>query len=217
MRRVAVLAGLLAWALPLLPWFAVAAGDDAAGPPADARREGARTVRHLCMLCHSLKYVRYRDLLDLGLERAEVDALRGGQDLNDRMLSTMGREAAVALFGVVPPDLSVMAAARNGGTDYLYRLLTGYFIDERGRIDNRVFPGIAMPDPFAYAVAPDAGERARIERRVRATVAFLAWSADPRADERRRIGYGVMAYLFVLTLLLYLVKRRIWARLDEPA
>jgi cytochrome c1 len=35
--------------------------------------------------------------------------------------------------------------------------------------------------------------------------------------ERRRLGYFVLAYLAVLTGLLYLSKRRIWARLDKDA
>lgn len=181
----------------------------------DNLRNGARTVLNLCMLCHSLKYVRYRDLGQLGFDDGQIDALRGKRDPDDILKSTTSPSQARALYGLVPPDLSLITLAREGGVHYVYSVLTGYYRTDQGVIDNRVFPGAAMPDVFGYSVAPSPQWRARIEGRARDVTAFLEWAADPRASERRMIGYGVMAYLAVLTLLLYLVKRRIWARLDS--
>jgi cytochrome c1 len=45
----------------------------------------------------------------------------------------------------------------------------------------------------------------------RDVAAFLAWAAEPKMEERKRTGFMVMIYLAILALLLYLVKKRIWA------
>lgn len=220
MRRM-TLCGLLWLALgALLSTTVLAAGEDAALSEVELDRapenlrHGARTALNLCMLCHSLKYVRYRDLGQLGFSDEQIDALRGERDPDAVLESTTPPSEARALYGLVPPDLSLITLAREGGVHYVYSVLTGYYRSDQGVIDNRVFPGAAMPDVLGYSVAPSPQWRARIEDRARDVTAFLEWAADPRASERRMIGYGVMAYLVVLTLLLYLVKRRIWARLD---
>ena len=67
-----------------------------------------------------------------------------------------------------------------------------------------------MPDILGISAAGDPATRAQIQQTARNVAAFLHWAADPKAQERMRIGYGVMAYLVVLTLLLYLLKREVW-------
>jgi cytochrome c1 len=41
--------------------------------------------------------------------------------------------------------------------------------------------------------------------------AFLAWTAEPKMEERKSLGFIVMIYLAVLASLLYFVKKKIWA------
>jgi cytochrome c1 len=41
--------------------------------------------------------------------------------------------------------------------------------------------------------------------------AFLAWTAEPEMEERKRLGIKVILFLLVLTGLLYALKRQIWA------
>lgn len=176
-------------------------------------QRGAYVIMDLCRLCHSLKYIRYGDLADIGLTMEEIDELRGDHDLQAPLRSKTGEEQGLALFGRVPPDLSLMTIARADGENYVYSLLTG-FHDTGSGTDNSVFPGIAMPDVLGYAGASDADTRAELEQRAHDATAFLAWAADPQTGARHRIGYGAMAYLVILTLLLYGVKRRIWSRLD---
>ena len=185
------------------------------GHDAKSLQRGARVAMEICHSCHDLKYVRYRDLLDLGFSRAEVDDLSGGLDLQASLTSVTAKDQSTALFGKVPPDLSLMAIARPGGGSYIYSVLTGFYETGTGAIDNHVFPGISMPDVLGYAAARDSGARAESERQARDVAAFLAWAADPYADSRHRIGYGVMIYLAILTLLFYLVKRRTWSRLKH--
>ena len=45
---------------------------------------------------------------------------------------------------------------------------------------------------------------------IRDVTSFLAWTAEPELDERKSIGVRVLLFLFLLTLMLYAVKRKIW-------
>src|SRR3569832_962643 len=166
----------------------------------DALRRGAAIVTGVCMSCHSLKYLRYLDLKKLGFSDAEVEAM------------SAGNPPAATLNAMTPPDLSLMAKAREGGPGYINHLLTGFYQDANGETNNHLYPGIRMPDILGWGSA-DATQRAELEKQAKDAASFLIWTADPRADERTRLGYYVMAYLVVLTVLLYLVKRRVWGRL----
>ena len=70
-----------------------------------------------------------------------------------------------------------------------------------------------MPDVLSYSDAKDSAQREPLEQQAKDAAAFLNWAADPHAAERRHMGYYVLGYLVILTILLYLSKRRIWARL----
>ncbi|MBI3774239.1 MAG: cytochrome C [Gammaproteobacteria bacterium] len=181
----------------------------------DALKRGAEVVTSVCMGCHSLHYIKYRDLQQVGFSSAELDKLRGTQGLDEPLLSATTDEMAIELFGLVPPDQSLLAKAREGGAHYIYTLLTSYEKDAKGNVSNLLFPGLRMPDVLDYASA-DIAQRAVLQQQVRDAAVFLEWASDPHAGERRRIGVYVLGYLVVLTFLLYLIKRRVWARLPPP-
>ena len=42
---------------------------------------------------------------------------------------------------------------------------------------------------------------------------FLAWAAEPKLEDRHRMGLGVMIFLIILSGLLYAAKRRVWSSL----
>ncbi len=178
-------------------------------------QNGVRVFTNLCVLCHDLKYVKFQDLAEIGMPIENIDEIRGVNNIGDPMLSKMNAQQMHALFGMLTPDLSLMAKARGNGIQYIYSLLLAY--DERGdgSIVNILYPNIKMPDVLAYSITNDASTRSRLEQDARDVVAFLAWTADPRAQERRSLGVYVMLYLFVLTFMLYLVKRKTWARLKS--
>jgi cytochrome c1 len=44
-------------------------------------------------------------------------------------------------------------------------------------------------------------------------VTFLAWAAEPTLEARKRMGVKVVIYLIILTLVLYGVKRKVWANM----
>ena len=101
---------------------------------------------------------------------------------------------------------------QEGGADYIYALLTGYKdapADVKladGMNYNVAFPGhqIAMASPLSDgAVTYQDGSKTTVESYARDVAAFLAWTADPSHDQRKRIGWQVMLYLLVTTVLLY--------------
>lgn len=116
---------------------------------------------------------------------------------------------------------------QEGGADYLYALLIGYHdapagvqVNE-GMNYNIAFPGhqLAMPPPLAkdnfVEYQPDAGTKGSLEQNAHDVTAFLAWASDPTLDDRKKLGWQVLLYLAITTVLLYLVKKQIWARLKH--
>jgi cytochrome c1 len=80
---------------------------------------------------------------------------------------------------------------------------------------NKAFTGhqTAMPNPFAGgdgAVKYDDATPATVDNYARDVTAFLAWVADPRLEERKRLGWLVMFYIAITAVLLGLAKRRVW-------
>lgn len=176
-------------------------------------RQGADVFINTCSFCHSLKYVRFRDLATLGYSAEELDAIRLARPIEATMSSSLPREAAMAMFGQEPPDLSLIAKAHEGGAGYVYDLLSGYHLDAEGRLKNRVFPGIKMQDVLGAASAKDPKAEEAVKHKAYEVASFLLWAADPQAQRRRTIGYYVIGYLILLTALLYALKRRVWRRL----
>ena len=176
---------------------------------------GAETVATVCMGCHGLKYIKYRDLLNLGIPKDKVDSWRGTQSLDSTLQAQMPEDAARASFGgVVPPDLSLMAAAREGGGNYLYTYLTGYHNNEKGELTNSVFPETRMPDVLGAATAATEQDRKELDAKAKEVSSFLVWTADPHAQQRKHLGYFVLAYVAFLTVLMFLWKNQIWRDID---
>lgn len=117
----------------------------------------------------------------------------------------------------------IIKGYQEGGPDYLVGLLTGYkdappegVTIPEGKYYNTAFPGnaISMPPPLSDGVVTyQDGSPQTAEQYAHDVTAFLAWAADPSLDQRKRIGWQVMLYLLVTTVLLYLGKRRVWAKM----
>ena len=183
----------------------------------DSVLHGAEHVINECISCHGLKYIKYTDMLELGVPKETVDKWRSFSPVNARILAEMPAQAAATAFGgVIPPDLSLMAIARDGGMSYLYSYLLAYTVDPKGgdKPVNHVYPGTQMPDILGMASAKDDKQRADIKLKAGEITAFLNWAADPRAAERKQLGIYVLVYLAILTVLLYLWKIQIWRKLD---
>ena len=143
--------------------------------------------------------------------------------------------AAAANGGAAPPDLSVMAKARHDGANYIYSLLSGYEEAPAGlRItatqyynpymagdmtpfwegDPEQVPAggfIAMPPPLNEGqVTYDDGTEATVDQMSKDVAAFIAWSSDPKATERKQSGIAVLAFLAIFAGITYASYRRIW-------
>jgi ubiquinol-cytochrome c reductase cytochrome c1 subunit len=162
-----------------------------------------------------LKFIRFRELDKLGIAKDKVDIWRGANPMGATIASQMPAEAAAASFGKEPPDLSLIARAREGEANYIYSYLLGYYNTPEGTIGNHYFPTTKMPDVLSVAGVTDPAQRAQLEQKAREITSFLAWAADPHAQERENLGYYVIGYLIVFTAMLYFLKNRIWARLDS--
>ena len=122
-------------------------------------RKGAETVINVCLGCHNLKYLKYGDLAKLGFGDKELNTLRNGKSLKEPLQTDMAADMLRESFGIVPPDLSLMAKAREGGPLYIYTLLTGFYQNADGSVDNHLFPGIKMPDVLNFSDAKDPAQR----------------------------------------------------------
>lgn len=196
MRRVALIALLLA----LIPPVAGYGKEAEISLDAETLRKGREVFISACATCHGLKYDRE------GPERKGVAPL-------------MEPRAAEEAFGVVPPDLTLMAIARGKGREgarYIYDLLTGYYLDEKsGEMRNRAFAqwthgtgAIAMPPPFAL-------DDPLIEEKSAQVSAFLLHAAMPERKERMRTGAYAIAYTALLTALLFALNRVTWRKIKK--
>lgn len=148
----------------------------------------------------------------------------------DRFPSPFPNEKAAraANGGALPPDLSVIVKAREHHADYIPALLLGYS-EPSPEVKAQMPPGtyhnvyapnatIAMPPPLTqdgqvtYAEGQPTATRVQMAKDV---TAFLAWAAEPKMEERKRLGVKVMIFMFVLTVLLYFAYQRLWRDVDH--
>ncbi len=153
--------------------------------------------------------------------------------------------AAASNGGKAPPDLSVMAKARGYergfplfladvitganttiGPDYIYALLNGFEpkpADVEGPENanyNKYYPGhfIAMAKPLTDGqVTYQDGSPQTVDQYARDVTSFLMWAAEPKLEERKRIGFEVMVFLVLFCGLLYFTKKKVWDGMsDKP-
>jgi ubiquinol-cytochrome c reductase cytochrome c1 subunit len=246
-------------------------------------QRGFQVFQEKCSTCHALSRVNFRNLVQPGgpeFPEAAVKQLAADWPhkplaepnddgntvvkgallerpaiLADPILGPYRNDKAAraAHNGAVPPNLSIIAKARDlhfegfwlnhigamakdiasgyqeGGPDYIYNLLVNYkdekeipkgFKLSEGMNYNAAYPGnqIAMVPPIAKdnfvaykdASGKDAG--GSLEANAKDVAAFLTWAADPALNQRKAMGWQVMLYLLITCVLLYLGKKRVWAR-----
>ena len=205
---------------------------------ASAQR-GFQVYKEICSVCHPVKHLHFRDLMDIGYSEDELKAIATGYQVTDgpndegQMFQRPGRPsdpipgpfpndqaARAANNGALPPDQSLIVKARAGGPDYVYGILTGYkeapasFKMLEGMNYNEFFPGhqIAMPTPLSdNAVTFADGTPATVPQMAHDVVTFLTWAAEPRLEDRHRAGFKVTLFLVVAAGVFYAAKRKIWA------
>jgi len=129
--------------------------------------------------------------------------------------------ARTANGGALPPDLSLFVKTRRHGAAYVYSILTGYGENPpaevsvpEGKHYNPWFEGgaISMPKPLNEdGVTYADGTRATIEQQAHDVVTFLAWTAEPKMEERKRLGIAVILFLIAFAGVLGLAYKRVKA------
>jgi len=137
--------------------------------------------------------------------------------------------------GALPPDMSLLVSAREGGPSYVYNIASynaptpAGLTPPPGKYYNPYFSGdvsgswtgdpnkvpvggfIGMPPPLTDCkVTFDDGTPCTKEQEAKDVAAFLMWASDPKMDERKQMGLAVLIYLGLFSGLLYLSYRQIW-------
>ncbi|RCU49869.1 MULTISPECIES: cytochrome c1 [Corallincola] len=198
---------------------------------------GAKLFMNYCSGCHSTKYQRYeRVARDLGISAALMQEnlmFIEGTKIGALMENAMSDELGAKWFGATPPDLTLVARVR--GADWLYTYLRSFYEDPTRPfgVNNVVFKDVGMPhvlqelqgvprktyesrlidgeqqDVYVGIRADGSGEMSTDEydHAVLDLVNFLVYSAEPVTLERRSMGWWVLGFLVIFTILAYLLKK----------
>lgn len=216
-------------------------------------QRGLQVYTEACAACHGLSLVSFHDLSALGYSEGQVKAFAGSGNFwkievptidpdtgetstrmalpSDRFPAPYPNETAAraANNNALPPDLSLIAKAREGGPAYIYSLLTGYQDQPAEMV--REFPAAKTPDGLYYnpyfanlslAMPPplssdgqvsygEGAPPATVDQMAKDVSAFLLWAAEPKLENRRRTGIAVVIFLLFATVLGYLSYQNIWA------
>jgi ubiquinol-cytochrome c reductase cytochrome c1 subunit len=229
-------------------------------------QRGYKVYHDVCSSCHAMHLMSYRNLGQEGgpfydpkyenpndnpyvkaiakdfqvpdIDSNTGDAIKRPATAADAFASPFANEAAARASngGALPPDLSLIIKAREGGPQYVYSILTGYQATPAGlaappaRYYNPYFPGdlgsfwsgsgptpvgglIAMPLQLtANRVTFDDGTAATPDQEARDVVAFLAWASEPHQEDRKKLGLAVMIYLIIFAGLLYASYKAVWRK-----
>ncbi len=204
-------------------------------------QRGARNFLSYCNGCHSLKYMRYQRMADdlkIPTDVLNATLVAPGSNNLDYITTAMPAADALAWFGKVPPDLSLIA--RSKGVDYVYRFLKTFYLDPERAMgtNNLAYPNTAMPavlsslegvkaavfsaaqgdagaeggkplDHFQQ-IAPGQMSPAEFDAFVRDTVNFLDYAGEPAQFQRHALGIWVVLFMALLTILVWLLKKEYW-------
>ncbi|HEV2596637.1 MAG TPA: cytochrome c1 [Sphingomicrobium sp.] len=211
-------------------------------------QRGFQVYSEVCSACHSLKLVSFGELKQLGYNDAEIKKIASDWKTqvpsinpdtgeastrkalpSDNFPSPFANETAAraANNNALPPDLSLITKAREGGAPYVYSILTGFqaqpaellkkFPDAKTPQNLHYNPyfanlNIAMPPPLTTAgqVTYADGTPATVDQMAKDVAAFLVWTAEPNLESRHAVGLSVVIFLLIGTVFGYLAYRQIW-------
>ena len=212
-------------------------------------QRGFQIYSEVCSACHSMKLVSFRDLKGLGYDDAEIKKIASdwktqvpsinpdtGEETTRKAMPSdtfplpFPNEVAAraANNNALPPDLSLITKAREGGAAYVYSILTGFqnqppellkkFPDAKTPPNLHYNPyfanlNIAMPPPLTtdgqVTYAPG-NPKPTVDQMARDVAAFLVWTAQPDLEARHAAGIAVVIFLLFASILAYLAKQQIW-------
>jgi ubiquinol-cytochrome c reductase cytochrome b/c1 subunit len=209
-----------------------------------ALQRGFQVYKQVCSACHSMNLMSYRNLTEIGLTELQVKAVAAEYSVtdgpnddgemferpalpSDRFKAPYKNEKAAraANNGALPPDLSLLVKARHDGSNYVHGILTGFtdapsdFKLNPGMYYNKYFAGhaIGMPPPLTAEgqVTYADGTPATVDQMAKDVSQFLTWAAEPKMEDRKRMGIKVIMFLIVFAGIMYAVKKKVWKGLEQ--
>lgn len=212
-------------------------------------QRGFQVYSEVCAACHGLSLVAFHDLQGLGYNEAEIKKIASDwktqvPSINPDTGEAAGRKALpsdtipspfpnetaarAANNNALPPDLSLITKAREGGAAYIYSLLTGYRNQSpellREHPDAKTPPGlhynpyfanlnIAMPPPLTsngQVTYAEGNPAPTVDQMAKDVSAFLVWAAEPKLENRHAAGLAVAIFLLFGTIFGYLAYQQTW-------
>ncbi|WP_413285831.1 cytochrome c1 [Vibrio sp. MA40-2] len=203
-------------------------------------QNGAKLFMNYCFACHSTQYQRYQRVandLDIPLDLMKEHLIfNPDTKVGELMENAIPDDSAAKWFGAPPPDLTLVARVR--GADWLYTYLRSFYADPSRPfgVNNIVFPSVGMPHvleelqgiptPIFETHMIDGVEKqvvvgtstdgsgelstSEYDNAVRDIVNFLAYSGDPVKLERQALGWWVMGFLVIFTIVVIFLKKEYW-------
>ena len=212
-------------------------------------QRGFQVFKEVCSACHSIRLVAFRDLQELGYTEPETKAIAQQWQIeqpspnpdtgematrknlpSDHFPLVFANDIAAraANNNAVPPDLSDMTKAREGGGDYIASLVGhGYgpqpaellkeFPDiatPKGLYYNKYFANlnIAMPPPLKSdgQVQYTDGTKSSVDQMSKDVAAFLTWTAEPKLETRHAGGFAALIFLAIFCFLCWGAYQNVW-------
>lgn len=191
-------------------------------------KRGAHFFAKNCMVCHTLIYLRYDKLSqDAGV-----------------LYNKMPLGQTKWPFDVKPPDLSLEVSRRGSDWVYTY-LHSFYSDSHRPTgfnnllVKNTVMPGIVVPMQgqqillpnaqipknlyqekhqwydWLKLVSPGSMSVGEFDSTIKDVVNYLTYASEPYANESYHLGLGVIIFLMILLIFVYLLKHAYWKKLER--
>jgi len=174
-------------------------------------QHGMQIFMNNCTGCHSAQYMRYERVatdLEIPEEIMKKNLMFTSDKIGATIQSSLPHDLAQKWFGVVPPDLTLVARVR--GADWVYSYLIS-FHDDASRpwgVNNYVFPDVAMPNVLSnmkHELGDDKFKEAMAD-----LTNYMVYMSEPIRAERERLGVYVLLFLAILFIPVYFLNREYW-------
>ncbi len=192
-----------------------------------------------CHSLEHQRYNRLARDIGLTDDQVKEHLIFTGAKIGELMKNAMPKADAKQWFGVPPPDLTLIARSRGADYLYTY-LQTFYLDPTRPfGVNNAAFPNAGMPHVLwelqgwqkpVYEIHKGKGKDSpdtkvltgfelvqpgsmsppEYKEAMADLVNFLAYVAEPIQLERQRIGIWVVLFLFLASVVFYLLKKEYW-------
>lgn len=210
-------------------------------------QRGFQVYKEVCSACHSMRLVSFGDLTQIGYTPGQVKTIASEWTTEQPSINPETGEAATrknlasdkfpspfandvaaraANNNALPPDMSLLAKARDGGPAYIYSLVTG-FQDPPANLPKDSLPGpnlhynpyfanlnLSMSPPLmmdGQVTYGDGSPKPTVDQMAKDISAFLMWAAEPKLENRHRAGVAALIFLLFFAGLTWMSYQSIWA------